>query len=155
MSRPGIGSAARATGVVLCLMLALTLAPAANASFTSARQAATSYSAATIPVPAIASFPASASCTKAPGTYTVSITVTGTGVVQYANYLELVVRDQGGAVHFTGDLANPLQRSYSAIIGNSQGKSTTWTYEIYAKYKVPNSTNAWTGLPLTRTVTCN
>ena len=139
--------------MVLCLMLALTLAPAANASFKGTGQASTSYSAATIPVPAVASFPASASCTKLTGLYTVSVSVTGTGVVQYANYLELVVRDPSGAVHFTGNLANSWERSYSSIVGNSQGRGN-WTYEIYAKYKVPNSTNVWTGLPLTRTVTC-
>jgi hypothetical protein len=135
-------------------MLASTLGPAANASFTSAGQASTSYSAATIPVPAAGSFPVSASCTKLTGLFTVSITVTGTAAVQYANYLELVVLDPYGAVQFTGDLGSQSGRTYSAVVGNSAGHGT-WTYEIFAKYKVPNSTNIWTGQPLARNLTCN
>ena len=154
MSRPGSGSGARPAGVALSLLLALTLAPAANASFTGTRQSSTSYSTATIPVPGIASFPVSASCTKLTGLFTVSITVTGTAAVQYANYVELIVRDPSGAVQFTGDLSSQLGRSYSTVTSNAAGHGN-WTYDIYAKYKVPNSTNVWTGQPLTRTLTCN
>jgi hypothetical protein len=156
MSRRGrsITEAARAAGVVPCLILGLALAPAANASYTSTGQAATSYSAATLPMPSAASFPVTASCLKITGEYHVAVTVTGTGTVQFANYLELTVRNPGGALQFTGDLSSPAQRAYTTVTSNNAGRGT-WTYEIRAKYKVPNSSNVWTSQPLTRTLVCS
>jgi hypothetical protein len=156
MSRRGgsIAEAARAAGVVPCLILGLALAPAANASYTSTGHAATSYSAATIPVPSAESFPVTASCLKISGDFHVSITATSVGTVQYANYLEMTVRNPGGAVQFTGDLSSPLQRAYTTVASNNAGRGT-WTYEIRAKYKVPNSSNSWSSQPLTRTLVCS
>ncbi|WP_104061740.1 hypothetical protein [Arthrobacter sp. 4R501] len=153
MSRPGAGSAA-ATGLALCLLLGLTLAPAANAAFTGNGGAATSYSTASIPMPSAASFPASASCSKVSGLYNVSISITGTGNVQYANYYEMVVRNPAGAVQFTGNLSNPLERTYTTQVSVGAGKGN-WIYEIRAKYKVPSTTNVWSGQPLARTLICN
>ena len=152
--RRSIAEAARAAGVVPCLILGLALAPAANASYTSGAPAATSYSAASIPMPGAASFPVTASCLKISGNFHVSITVTSVGTVQYANYLEMTVRNPGAAVQFTGDLSSPAQRAYTTVVSNNAGRGT-WTYEIHAKYKVPNSSNIWSSQPLTRALVCS
>jgi hypothetical protein len=151
--RRSIAEAARSAGVVPCLILGLALAPAANASYTSTGHAATGYSAATIPMPSAASFPVTASCLKISGNFSVSITATSVGTVQYANYLEMTVRNPSNVVQFTGDLSSPPQRAYSTV-SNNAGKGT-WTYEIRAKYKVPGSSNIWSSQPLTRTLVCS
>lgn len=95
-----------------------------------------------------------ASCLKILNNFHVSITATSVGTVQYANYLEMTVRNPGGAVQFTGDLSSPSQRAYTTVTSNSAGRGT-WTYEIHAKYKVPNSPNIWSSQPLTRTLVCS
>lgn len=154
MGRGASGTAARVVGVVAFLILAPTLASAANASFTGTSRAATSYSTATLATPDAVSFPVSASCTKLLSAFHVSISATRAGSVQSANYLEMTVRSPSGALQFTGDLNDPLQRTYAAVTSFSAGRGT-WTYEVRAKYKVPNSTNVWTSLPLTRTLTCS
>ena len=151
--RRTIAEAARAAGVVPCLILGLALAPAANASYTSTGHAATGYSAATIPMPVAASFPVTANCLKITGNFHVSITATSIGTVPYANYLEMTVRNPAGVVQFTGDLSSPPQRTYSTVTSNNAGRGT-WTYEIHAKYKVANSSNMWSSQPLTRTLVC-
>lgn len=152
--RRSIADAARAVGVVPCLILGLALAPAANASYTSTAHAATGYAAATVPTPTAASFPVTASCLKVLNNFHVSITATSVGTVQFANYLEMTVRNPGDVLQFTGDLSSPAQRSYTTVASNNAGRGT-WTYEIRAKYKVPNSPNIWSSQPLTRTVVCS
>lgn len=140
----------RAAGVVLCLLLAWTLAPAANASFTGTRQASSSYSTATLPAPAEQPTNVTISCDVV--LLRATITVKNYGHVANANYYEWkIFSGSNPSPVFTGELGQqPAKSPYST----TYVLSGTWRVEIRAQYVVPDSTNVWTSPPLTRTLSC-
>ncbi|MCU1517880.1 MAG: hypothetical protein JWQ75_2601 [Pseudarthrobacter sp.] len=78
------------------------------------------------------------------------ITVSSFAAVSRANYYDVKLYDPSGNLEHTGDLSTAAGKTYTSqlqLIG-------TWSYEIRAHYKVPGSTNTWTGQPLRGTLTC-
>jgi hypothetical protein len=141
--------AVRAAGVALFLMLGLTLVPAANASFRATGHAETSYSTATLLAPA--EQPTNITVTCDVLLLRATITVKNFGRVAQANFHEVkIYSGSGTSPVFTGDLSQPSGKTYSA----TYLVSGSWRVEIRGLYKVPNSTNVWTGPPLTRTLAC-
>lgn len=136
----------RALVIVAVVVFGLVVAPtAAVAAFTDIERATPQFSAASIPAPATASV--TMKCTL--GLHTV-VTVNSYGPAANANYYEVKIYDRLGNLEFTGDLSQAAGRTYSSgieIIG-------TWSYEVRGYYKVPGSTNFWTGKPLKGTMTC-
>lgn len=151
---------ARATGVTLVIVLGLILAPAASASFTASGTAIANSSTATLAVPS--DFPVTAVCPKIQGEYHLSISVAETHpTVQFANYLELRVygpatQTTAGALKHTGSLSTSAGRAYApSAMPSNVGKSTVWTYEIWAEYRVEGTSNFWrSAAPRRGTVTC-
>lgn len=131
-------------------MLAQTLAPPANASFTGTRQASTSYSTATLQAPA--EQPTTVTITCDVVLLRATITVKNYGHVTNANYYEWkIFSGSNPSPVFTGELGQqPAKSPYTT----SYVVSGTWRVEIRAQYLVPNSTNVWTSPPLTRTLSC-
>ncbi|UKA50524.1 hypothetical protein LFT48_02980 [Arthrobacter sp. FW305-123] len=136
----------RALVIVAVVVLGLIAGPtAAVAALTDNERATPQFSAAIIPAPATASV--TMRCTF--GLQTV-VTVNSYGAVANANYYEVKVYDRSGNLEFTGDLSHAAGRTYSSgieIIG-------TWSYEVRGYYKVPGSSNSWSGKPLKGTMTC-
>jgi hypothetical protein len=129
-------------------MLTLTLAPAANASFTGTGQASTGYSTATLLAPAEQQTNVTISCNVLSAT----ITVKNYGHVALANYHELkIYSGTNSSPVYTGELGQQPAKSPYTV---SYVLSGTWRVEIRGQYKVPNSTTVWTGPPLTRTLSC-
>jgi hypothetical protein len=141
---------ARVAGVVLCLLLAPMLAPAANASFTGTRQASTSYSTATLLAPAEQQTDITIACNVL--FLRATITVKNYGFVANANYYEWkIFSGSNPSPVFIGELGQePAKSTYST----TYALSGTWRVEIRAQYVVPHSTNIWTSLPVTRTLSC-
>jgi hypothetical protein len=133
---------------VPAVVLALLAAPvAAHAAFT--------YSAQKLQ-------PVTAGVIKAPATATVKcertgllwwaqtvLTVTAYDSVTYANYYDVKIFTPTGALIHAADLSTAAGRTVAA-----DRDPGTWKYEIRASYKVPGSTNTWTGLPLKGDVRC-
>ncbi|MBT2534291.1 hypothetical protein J7E83_19595 [Arthrobacter sp. ISL-48] len=149
MSRPIIAGTARAACVALCLMLGLALVPAANASFIGTDRADTSYTTATLLAPAEQQTNVTVTCDVL--LLRATITVKNFGRVSQANFHEVkIYSGSGTSPVFTGDLSQQSGKTYTA----TYLVSGTWRVEIRGLYKVPGSTNVWTGPPLTRTVAC-
>lgn len=136
----------RTMAVTAAVALGMMAAPAAAlASFTGSDRATPQYSTATLAAPATANV--TMSCTFG---IRATVTVNSFSPVTYANYHDIKVFDRSGTLEFTGDLSKSSGKTYTSgyeIIG-------TWTYEIRGYYKVPGSTNMWTGKVLKGTLTC-
>lgn len=140
------------TAAVLALAGALAGIPtAAQAVFSSTARATVSASTMTLAAPSPALMVVVASCEKFQGTKRyLEIDVVGFGAVAEANFHTLTVTDPAGNIDYQGDLSATAGRSFAP------GKSDKgdWTYEIRGEYRVPGTTNIWTGKKLTGTVTC-
>lgn len=136
----------RTVVIAAVVVLGLITAPtAAVAAFTDTDRATPAFSAASIPAPANASV--SMSCVFG---LRATVTVNSFSAATHANYHEVKLFDRSGNLEFTGDLSKTSGKSYTSgvkIIG-------TWTYEIRGYYKVPGTSNAWTGKVLKGSLTC-
>ncbi|MFI2565943.1 hypothetical protein [Paenarthrobacter sp. NPDC018779] len=118
---------------------------AALASFKDSEQAAPQFSAANISAPASANV--TMSCTFG---IRATVTVNSFSAVANANYHEVKIFDRSGNLEFTGDLSKAAGKTYTSgyeVIG-------TWSYEIRGYYKVPGTSNTWTGKVLKGNLTC-
>ncbi|MGK3958156.1 hypothetical protein ACLKOZ_18420 [Arthrobacter sp. R4] len=148
MSRPATGTVARAMGVVTALTLGVTLAPgSAFAAFSGMNHVATPFSAATLPAPAAHQTTVTIECALVLST----IAVTRYDRVLNANYHELKIYSGSSTtpVH-TGDLSKPAQRKFSSAMLFTG----SWRVEIAGQYRVPGSTNVWTGPPFIKYLQC-
>lgn len=148
MARPDISSVAGVASVVPCLLLSSIIAPATNASFTGTHRASTSYSTATLLAPAEQQTNVTIACNVL--LLRATITVNSYGRVANANHYEWkIFSGSNPSPVFTGELGGePATYSTTYVL------SGTWRVEIRAQYVVPNSTNVWTSLPVTRTLSC-
>lgn len=137
----------------MLLLLGVHISPA-HAKFNDTASGAMAVSAATIPAPAANTVTVTKSCDSFLWFGQAKISVSSFTVVAHANYHELKVIDPDGVVRFTGDLSKASGKSYSSGVQSTSNLSGTWTYQIRGYYKVPNSTNAWAGAPLTGTLNC-
>ncbi|MFI2565536.1 hypothetical protein [Paenarthrobacter sp. NPDC018779] len=135
------------------LILGVQLSPA-HAKFNDTETAATAVTAARIPAPAANTVTVTKSCDTFLWFGQVKISVGTYANVAFANYHELKIIDPDGVVQFTGDLSKTAGKSYNSGVQNASNLTGTWTYQIRGYYKVPNSTNSWTGQPLTGTLSC-
>ncbi|MFJ4208835.1 hypothetical protein ACIPY2_10285 [Paenarthrobacter sp. NPDC089675] len=118
---------------------------AAVAAFTDGDQAAPRFSAASLDAPAAANV--TMSCTSG---NRATVTVNSFSSVANANYHEVRLFDRSGSLQFTGDLSQPSGRTYAF----NRGNIGTWTYEIRGYYKVPGTSNMWTGKALQGSLVC-
>ncbi|MGJ3192918.1 SipW-dependent-type signal peptide-containing protein [Paenarthrobacter sp. FR1] len=132
--------------IIAVVVLGLVAAPtAAFAAFTDMDRATPAFSAASIPAPASANVTMSCSFGLR-----ATVTVNSFSAATHANYHDVKLFDRSGNLEFTGDLSKASGKSYTSgleIIG-------TWTYEIRGYYKVPGTSNTWTGKVLKGTLTC-
>ncbi|GLU59575.1 hypothetical protein [Paenarthrobacter ureafaciens] len=136
----------RTITALAAVLLAMMTAPAAAlAIFTNVDRATSEYSAASIPAPATANV--TMVCQNGGR---VTITVNSNSTATYANYHEIKIYDRSGSLEFTGDLSKSTGRTYSSGPGHAGNR----TYEIRGSYKVPGTTNTWTGNPLNGVLSC-
>lgn len=135
------------------MSLGLVLAPAASATFTGTSQASASFSTATLAAPTNEAFPVTAQCVRGTPDFNITVSVGGGVSVQYANYLELKVKDVSAAI-FTGDVNGLPNRTFSTTV--NARKRDVYTFELRGKYVLPGQVPAaaWTSPPLTGTFTC-
>ncbi|MCD4851961.1 hypothetical protein LN996_14165 [Arthrobacter sp. AK01] len=138
---------------VVLLMISVPASPA-HAKFNDTDTGAMAVTAARIPAPAANTVTVTKSCDSFLWFAQAKISVGNFSAVAYANYHELKIIDPDGVVQFTGDLSKSSGKSYSSGVQSVSNLSGTWTYQIRGYYKVPNSTNAWAGQPLTGTLNC-
>ncbi|MFF1828551.1 hypothetical protein [Paenarthrobacter sp. NPDC058040] len=118
---------------------------AASAAFRDVEQASPQFSAASLAAPAAANV--TMSCQFA---IRATVTVNSFSTVANANYHEIKIFDRSGNLEFTGDLSKAAGKTYTSgyeVIG-------TWSYEIRGYYKVPGTSNAWTGKVLKGNLAC-
>ncbi|ASN19090.1 hypothetical protein [Arthrobacter sp. YN] len=137
----------------MLLLMGVHISPA-HAKFNDTASGVMAVSAAKIPAPAANTVTVTKSCDSFLWFGQAKISVSSFPAVAYANYHELKVIDPDGVVRFTGDLSKASGKSYSSGVQSTSNLSGTWTYQIRGYYKVPNSTNAWAGTPLTGTLNC-
>lgn len=135
------------------LLMGVQISPA-HAKFSDTETGVMAVSAARIPAPAANTVPVTKSCDSLLWWGQAKISVGSSPAASYANYHEMKIIDPDGVVQFTGDLSKTSGRSYTSGIQTVSNLSGTWTYQIRGYYKVPNSTNAWAGQPLTGTLNC-
>ncbi|WP_026542346.1 hypothetical protein [Paenarthrobacter nicotinovorans] len=132
--------------IAAAVVLGLAAAPtAAFAAFTGTAQSAPQFSAASLAAPAAANV--SMACSFG---IRATITVNSFSTVTNANYHDVKIFDRSGNLEFTGDLSKAAGKTYTSgyeIIG-------TWSYEIRGYYKVPGTTNTWTGKVLKGSLSC-
>ncbi|WP_347109466.1 hypothetical protein AAHB33_02385 [Paenarthrobacter sp. S56] len=118
---------------------------AAIAAFVDSAQASPQFSAASLDAPAAANVTMTCSSGNR-----ATVTVNSFSSVANANYHEVKLYDRSGTLQFTGDLSQASGRTYAF----NRGNIGTWTYEIRGYYKVPGTSNAWTGKALSGSLTC-
>ncbi|MCF3137762.1 SipW-dependent-type signal peptide-containing protein [Paenarthrobacter sp. AR 02] len=132
--------------IAAVVALGLIAAPtAAFAAFTDVERATPQYTAASLAVPAAANV--TMTCSFG---IRATVTVNSFSTVANANYHDIKIFDRSGNLEFTGDLSKAAGKTYTSgyeVIG-------TWTYEIRGYYKVPGSTNTWTGKVLKGSLSC-
>jgi hypothetical protein len=145
-----MGLAARAAGMLTCLMLGVALTPGtAVAAFSGQDQAATQYSAASLAAPADS--PTHITMVCHPQTQARTITVKNYGNVLKANFHELKIYvDSSPLPLYTGDL--PKNGQTVVTLPDLPG---AWRAEITGQYRVPGSTNVWTSPALQRALVCS
>lgn len=134
-----------AVGAVLILTPGI-----AQASFVSGTQSHMGTSTLTLTAPAKTGTSVDASCSHSRSGYVLSIQINSLAAVPGANAYQLTVRSPAGAE----SKADVGTKNGTVYQWSSTG-SGTWTYEIRGQYKVPGTSNVWTGLPLTDYVTCH
>lgn len=145
----------RTLAAAILLLLALAGAPAAAvAAFTGTGSAAPRYSAASLPAPSAAATNVTFVCLRHGNDITATITVVAYGTVPQANYHQITITPPTGAV-VTGDLSQLTGRTFAYAFSRKDSGPVEWTYEIQGQYKVPGTTNVWSGTPLAGTLTCN
>ena len=136
----------RTLAIGIAVLLGLVAAPAAAfAAFTDTDHASPQFSAASLAAPASASVHMTCSFG-----IRATVTVNSFSAVEHANYHDIKLFDRYGSLEFTGDLNKASGHSYTSglkIIG-------TWSYEIRGYYKVPGTSNVWTGKVLKGTLSC-
>jgi predicted ribosomally synthesized peptide with SipW-like signal peptide len=132
--------------IAAVVLLGLIAAPtAAFAAFTDTERATPQFTAASLAAPANASV--SMTCSFG---IRATVTVNSFSTVTNANYHDIKIFDRSGNLEFTGDLSKTAGKTYTSgyeVIG-------TWSYEIRGYYKVPGTTNTWTGKTLKGTLSC-
>jgi archaellum component FlaG (FlaF/FlaG flagellin family) len=141
--------AARAAGMVTCLVFGVALTPGtAVAAFSGLDQAATQYSAASLAAPA--DNPTHITMVCHPQTQARTITVKNYGNVLKANAHELkIFVDTSPFPLYTGDLQPTGQTVVTLPF-----LPGSWRAEITGQYRVPGSTNVWTSPALQRALAC-
>jgi hypothetical protein len=125
-------------------------AVAAHAAFTASAAARVTVSTGILAAPDAAKTAVTATCTGKNKKHQLGIAV-GTFVpVTGANYHSLTIKDPDGVIEKTADLTTTAGRSYS----DPKAATGTWTWEIRGDYRVPNTTNVWTGKTLKGTIYC-
>ncbi|MFW0772314.1 hypothetical protein ACLRGI_04015 [Paenarthrobacter nitroguajacolicus] len=137
----------------ILLVMGVQVSPA-HARFNDTDTGAMALTAARIPAPAANTVAVTKSCDSFLWFAQAKISVTSFPTVPFANYHELKVIDPDGVVQFSGDMSKSSGRSYTSGVQSISNLSGTWTYQIRGYYKVPNSTNSWTGQPLSGTLNC-
>ncbi|MET1087505.1 MAG: hypothetical protein ABWY04_10340 [Arthrobacter sp.] len=130
------------------VVLALVCAPVtAHAAFTSVSQAKQLVSAGVMSPPAAATV----TCERQGFLWWAQsvITVSSYSAVLRANYYDVKIFNPDETLVHTGDLSTAAGRT-----ATQSRNAGTWKYEIRAHYKVPGSTNTWSGLPLKGEVRC-
>ncbi|WP_159704999.1 SipW-dependent-type signal peptide-containing protein [Arthrobacter sp. 18067] len=132
--------------IAAVVLLGLIAAPtAAFAAFTDTERATPQFSAASLAAPAAANV--TMSCSFG---IRATVTVNSFSAVTNANYHDVKIFDRSGNLEFTGDLSKASGKSYTSgyeVIG-------TWSYEIRGYYKVPGTSNTWTGKVLKGNLSC-
>lgn len=125
-------------------------AVAAHAAFTASAAARVTVSTGVLAAPDPAKTAVTATCTGKNKKHQLDIAV-GTFVpVTGANYHSLTITNPAGVIVKFSDLTTTAGRSYS----DSTASAGTWTWEIRGDYRVPNTTNVWTGKTLKGTISC-
>ena len=134
------------------MALGLALAPAANAAFTGATGAATSFATATVTSPSSSTVSATGLCSRVKGALTLTLTVSATGPLPYANFLRVAVTS-GTTTTKEQAVADTGQYAVTAPQGSN---SVTVTYEIRGVYRPGASpTTAWlSSSAMTGTASC-
>jgi archaellum component FlaG (FlaF/FlaG flagellin family) len=142
--------AARAAGTVTCLVFGVALTPGtAVAAFSGQDLAATQYSAASLAAPADSPTHITMVCHAQ--TLARTITVKNYGNVLKANAHELkIFVDSSPLPLYTGD----LQQTGQTVVTLPYVPGS-WRAEITGQYRVPGSTNVWTGPALQRALACS
>ncbi|NMR28152.1 hypothetical protein [Crystallibacter degradans] len=138
----------RLTAVLLLVLSLLSVPALAHAAFTGHASGSLSVGAAKLIAPSASATSVTATCNRyQQGSRQLIITAGNYGKVNHATSYEFIVKAPGGMVAHTGDPATSSGRQYSQV-GDKNGLSGTWTWELRGKYPVPGSTNVWTGQPL-------
>lgn len=136
----------RTVTALAAVLLAMIAAPAAAvAIFTDGDRATPEFSAASILAPGSADV--TIVCQNGGR---VTVTVNSYSAATYANYHEIKIWNNSGNLEFTGDLSKTTGRTYTSGPGHVGNR----TYEIRGSYKVPGTTNTWTGKALKGTLSC-
>ena len=144
----------RTLGVLLCLLLGFILSPAANAAFTSSKNALVAVSTAQLSTPSPSSVSVQSDCYRT-GWYALNMTVSVNPALQYANTIVVIVRKSNGEVILQAEQSSAATTPISTTFSPGGGATLTLSYEIRSKYKVPGSTNYWTSAgSLTGTISC-
>ncbi|WP_429390149.1 SipW-dependent-type signal peptide-containing protein [Paenarthrobacter sp. TE4293] len=143
---PTRNSFLRALVIAVAVLLGLVAAPsAAFAAFTDTARANPQFSTASLAAPAAANV--TMTCSFG---IRATVTVNSFSTVANANYHDIKIFDRSGNLEFTGDLSKAAGKTYTSgyeVIG-------TWTYEIRGYYKVPGTSNTWTGKVLKGNLSC-
>ncbi|MDQ0673900.1 hypothetical protein QFZ36_001461 [Pseudarthrobacter siccitolerans] len=149
MTRLQMSRTAKALGVVLCLVLAISLSPAANAAFNANAKAAVGFATATLPPATDSTLAVAAVCGSNKKSLTLS--VGAKAAIAYANELQVIV-SSGGVSSTTYQGLSESSRTFTAAQG---GSSVVFTYEIRPLYRPLGSTNFWRSqVPFSGTYTC-
>lgn len=134
------------------MALGLALAPAANAAFTGATSAATSFGTATVTTPNAATVSVTPVCNRVKGALSLTLTVSATGPLPYANFLRVAVTS-GTTTTKEQAVTDTGQYAVTAPQGSN---SVTATYEVRGLYRPGASpTNVWlSSSALTGTASC-
>lgn len=133
MRRPPAGTAARIIGITVCVALGLTLAPAASASFSATSQASTDISTATVPTPTSTNFVFTYVCAR--NKKTLDVTIAIAEPLPYADAIAVTPAAMPTVLYDISALPQTFTLNTTQIGGNS----VTYTFEIQAAYKIPNS----------------
>jgi hypothetical protein len=139
---PALGRVA----AVLAAAAVLVFAPGiAQAAFNSSASGSTSLSTLTLTTPTASQV--TSTCNNNTLVITLKTPVTG------ANYHQLIVKDKNSQVVYTGNLNAANNWKYT-LNNTYNGQNGNFTFEIRGQYRVPSTSNIWTGSPYTKTIGC-
>lgn len=149
MGKPAAGMA-RVTGVAVCMVLGVAVAPAASAAFTASSQAATNISTAVLPTPTSADFVFTYVCAR--NKKTLDVTIATAAVLPYADAITVTPAGMPTVTY----AISALPQTFTMSSAQTGASSVTYAFEIRTAYRIPGSAGRlWTSqAPLQVQHTC-